>query len=366
MRSTLPRALVVSSAVAVLTLSLPARPAAADSTRVLRMELPGGPRPVRIENLVGKMRVRSGTGDRIVVAATIHAGTETLAGRFRLENVGTAEHPIVRVRYPESESSIRYRSPGFGDGGGLFESLFDSSDNRQTYDGRSFRIRSSRGTILFADLDVEIPRGAAATMSNLVGLLSASDVEGRLGFEVDSADIRLDRVKGDVEVQGSSGDIQAADIEGTWSSRFSSGDLDFRRFHGLSASFESGSGDVRARDVKTRSLRIDTKSGDVRVDDVDAAEIEAHTGSGDVVMSSRGTNLARLRARTGSGDLALKIPRDTPFDASTEMGSGDLKVGFLDGAKTKRHGELVAYRRGEGTVKIELETGSGNISIDPR
>lgn len=364
MRHALPRLLALLSAIALL---VTAPLAAAETTRVLRTEIPAGARVVRIENLVGKMHVRSGTSGHIVVVATIHAETEALASRFRLENVGSTESPTLRVRYPESESSIRYRRPSdSARDGGFFVDLFTSSDEHESYDGRSFRIRSSHGKELFADIDIELPREAAATMSNLVGSVSATDVTGRIAFEVSSADIRLDRVKGDVQVRGSSGDIQAADIEGTWASHFSSGDIVLDRFRGQSASFETSSGDVRMRDIAVERLTIESSSGDFKIEDADAGEIDAHTGSGDILIASQGKRLGRVRARTGSGDVSLRIPRDTSFDARTTMGSGDLSVGFQDGTGVTRGGELVAYRRGEGTVKIEIETGSGNVSIDPR
>lgn len=363
MRHASPIALLVLSA-AVAAAPAPAR---AESTRVLRAEVPAGAKRFTIENLAGRMRVRGGTGDKTVVTATIYAETEALASRFRLENVGGAESPVLRVRYPEGESSVRYRAPNLHSDTGFLEGIFGSFEGTHDYDGRRMRVRGSGGKLLYADVDVEVARGETeAQIRNLVGLLSASGLAGSITIQVDSADVRLDKLRGKVRVEGSSGDIQAQDVEGTWTSEFSSGDIVLDRFRGDTATFQTSSGDVRVRTMDVGRLDMRSSSGDFKIQDCDAGEISAHTGSGDVLFESRGRRLADARLTTGSGDVVLRLPRDASFEARANLSSGDMHVGFDDGTATTHHGEMVAYRRGSGGAKIEVETGSGNLSIDPR
>ena len=81
--------------------------AAAESTKVLRAELSAGPVGFTIENLAGTMRVVPGTGERIVVEATVHAESSELANAFRLDHDEAGA--TLRVRYPLAEvSTIRY------------------------------------------------------------------------------------------------------------------------------------------------------------------------------------------------------------------------------------------------------------------
>lgn len=361
----------VSSAVPAVLLALSAfaaaPPARAESTRVLRAEVPAGAKRFAVENLAGRMRVRAGSSDRTVVTATVYGETEALASKFRLENVGGADAPVLRVRYPEGESSIRYRAPNVHDDQGFLNGLFDSFEGTYTYDGRRMRVHNNRSKLLYADVEVEVARGETEIeIRNMVGLLSASDLSGRITIQVASSDIRLDRLKGKIRVEGSSGDIQADAIEGTWASEFSSGDIVLDRFRGDSASFETSSGDVRVRTMDVGRLEMHSSSGDFKIQDCDAAEITAHTGSGDISVESRGTRLAGVRVSTGSGDVVLRLPHDASFDAKASLSSGDMHVGFSDGTATTHRGEVVAYRRGSGGTKIDVETGSGNLSIEPR
>jgi DUF4097 and DUF4098 domain-containing protein YvlB len=113
-------------------------------------------------------------------------------------------------------------------------------------------------------------------------------------------------------------------------------------------------------------LDMHSSSGDFKIQDCDAAEIKAHTGSGDISIENRGSRLADVRVGTGSGDVVLRLPRDASFDAKASLSSGDMHVGFSDGTATTKHGEVVAYRRGSGGTKIDVETGSGNLTIEPR
>lgn len=338
----------------------------AETVRVLRAEVPEGAASFRIENLAGRMRVHAGSGQTAVVVATIHAENDSLASRLRLENVGSAASPILRVRYPEGVNSIRYRARDDRHDDGFLARLFSSSEGEHAYDGRTMRVASWGGKALYADVDVEVPRGdVAATFRNLVGSLDASDLSGKLEFEVESADLLLEHLKGDVAVRGTSGDLVARDIAGRWSSRFSSGDVVVERLTGDTASFETSSGDGHLRTLDVGRLSIDSHSGDFKIEDADVAELLAKAGSGDIRIETRGRKLASLRAKTGSGDVAVRLPRDASFDARATMGSGDMHVGFDDGAGTTRGGDLVAYRRGNGAARIDVETGSGNVTIDP-
>jgi DUF4097 and DUF4098 domain-containing protein YvlB len=357
---------VAAASVAALAL-LAASPARAESTRVLRAEVPAGAKGFTVENLAGRMRVRSGSSDKTVVTATVYGETEALAAKFRLENVGTPEAPVLRVRYPEGESSVRYRSPNATDDHGFLNGIFESFDGTYTYDGRRMNVRNHRSKLMYADVEVEVARGETdAVIHNTVGLLSVADLSGRIRVEVSSSDIRLDRLKGEVRIQGSSGDIQAHEISGTWASEFSSGDVLLEGLKGDSARIETSSGDVRLRSVDVGRLELRSSSGDFKIQDCDAQSVTAHTQSGDISFEGRGSRLADMRVSTGSGDVALRLPRDAAFEAKATLSSGDMHVGFADGTATTAHGEVVAYRRGSGGTKIDVETGSGNLTIDPR
>jgi hypothetical protein len=349
----------------LLTVATPA--VRAEVTKTLRAQLPGAAtRPVAIENLLGRMRVTAGPTDAVVVVATVHADDEALASSVKLEEVrGAGGVATLRVRYPATSRVLRY--PSRGDDGGWDGFPFFGESNTERYDGHRYRVSSHRGTVLYADLEVQVPaRVAAATFLEPVGRVEAEGLEGKLFFRVESADLQLDRLRGDVEASGTSGDTRASGISGSWRSDFSSGDCELERFEGSSVAFHTSSGDVAARDVVADRLSIGTSSGEARIRDADVREIEAHASSGDLSVAFAGNRLARVRAEASSGDVRLALAPDAQFLAEGDQSSGEMRVRFEDGERRFRRGDLVSFRRGAGGADIQVTTSSGDFTIEPR
>jgi putative adhesin len=358
------RALVLAAAAIVPS----AVALSSESTRTLRAELSGPEiRNFSIENLAGTMRILAapeGSGDRVVVVATVHAQDQELASGMRLEKLSeNPDAPTVRVRYPAGVRTIRYRAP-HERGEGVALDFFSSST--ADYDGQTYRIAPGHGKRVWADLEVRVPaRLERASFRNLAGLIDAEGVEGTLAFDVASADLDLRRLSGSLTLEGSSGDVRAQTIRGSWTSHFSSGDCRLEGFEGSSISWKTSSGDVHARSVRADRIDVDTSSGDVSLRGADVEEFAGESSSGDLRVDVEGSRLRALRAHTSSGDVTLRLPPDASFDAAADQSSGDMRVGFSDGSSTLRHDKLVAYRRGSGAARIRLETSSGDVSILP-
>jgi hypothetical protein len=340
----------------------------AEATRTLRKDFSNAvSRRVAVENLLGTMRVTMGAGDAVVVVATVHAEDDALAASVRLEEVrGEGDLPTLRVRYPTAPRVLRYRRTDGDDDAWDGFRLFGES-HWERYDGHRYRVSSRRGALLYADVEVQLPAHAAgATFRELVGELVAEGLEGKLAFRVNSADVRLSQLRGDVDVAGGSGDTRASRISGAWRSEFSSGDCKLEEFEGSSIAFHTSSGDVDARDLVADRLSVETSSGDVRVRDVDVRELQSHASSGDLSFESSGRRLARVRADSSSGDVHLGLAFDSSFYARADQSSGEMRVRFDDGERRYRRGDLVSFRRGTGGVEIRVTTSSGDFTIDPR
>lgn len=354
--------------IAILATSAPF--ARAEVTRDLRAQLAAVTgREFAVENLLGTMRITAGSPDAkdVVVQATVHGADAELASSVRLEEVrGDRGIPTLRVRYPATHRTLRYFDPddrrhdwpGF---------LFLGSLDGTRYDGRTYHVSARRGELLYADVEVRVPpRLAAATFVERAGRLDAEGLQGRLTFRVDTADLRLNRLRGDVDLAGSSGDTRASDISGSWRSDFSSGDCEISRLEGTSAAFRTTSGDVRVRSMVADSVSVETSSGDYSFQDADIREIQTESSSGDLAIESRGNRLARVRVETSSGDVRLSLPGDAAFRAEADQSSGDMRVGFADGQPGYRRKELASYRRGTGGADIRVSTSSGDFTIVPR
>lgn len=343
--------------------------AQAEAERTLRAQLPGAStRPFAVENLLGSMRVTSGSSDAVVVVAIVHAEDDALASAVRLEEVrGDGGVRTLRVRYPSTPRVLRYPRRARNGGHEWNGLLFFGDANSERYDGRRYRVSPHRGTLLYADVEIQVPaRVAEAIFVERVGELRAEGLEGKLSFRVSSADLRLDRLRGEVDVSGSSGDIRASNISGAWRSHLSSGDCALEKFEGSSAAFHTSSGDVMVRGLVADRLSIETSSGDAHIRDGDVRELDAEASSGDLSFDSAGQRLARATVHSSSGDVQLALAADTSFRAEADQSSGDMRVRFEDGERRYRRRELVSFRRGTGGADIRVRTSSGDFTIGPR
>ena len=333
--------------------------------KTIRAELPsGGAARYSIENLLGTMRIHEGDVGTVTAVATVYAETQALADAVRLEPISAGDSVGLRVRYPYDQvETFRYREPGNHDAG-FWQGA--SSSSTYHYDGRSVRVNRGRGTQLYADIEVQVPRGEThGRFVNLVGLVEAEGLRGRLGFEVASADLRLARLEGTLELEGSSGDIRARDLKGTWKSDFSSGDCKLDGFDGETLELHANSGDFSVRSVKARKVVTETNSGDARFLDADVEEFTAEATSGDIELADTGSRLKTVDVSTNSGDVTLRLPHDASFEATARQSSGDMRVGFSDGTSVQKDEEVVGYRRGGGGARIRVRTSSGDFSLAP-
>ncbi len=354
------------SAFGVALAVAPAKGSAAESVRTIRAELSGPEASsFEVENLVGAMHVSVGPGSGVSVVATVYAESETLANAVRLERVALDGGAMaLRVRYPyDKVSTFRYRDPR-NDIDGFF--LGFGSVSTYDYDSRTVRVSPGHGKRLYADLEVQVPAGRVqASFRNLVGLIEASGIQGRLRFGVESADLRLRRLDGEIAVTGSSGDVRARDITGSWKSDFSSGDCVIDGFDGSTVNLTASSGNFVLKHVRAARVALEASSGDARLVDADLEEFSAEATSGDVALDAIGSRLRDVKIKTSSGDVSLRLPADAAFDVDAHQSSGDMRVSFEDGAAVRHRDNLVGYRHGNGGAHIRVTTTSGDLSVSP-
>lgn len=330
--------------------------AGAETTHTVRGELAVSPdSPFAVENLVGAMVVKPGDVSRVVVVATVHAEDDDLASSVRVEEVrGEAGRPTLRVRYPLSRER-RLRAPSHVSGSTELE-----------YDGYRVRVSRRSGVLLWADVEVTVPRQRLdATYRNLVGPLDAADLQGTILLDGASGNVRAARLDGRVTLDTGSGDVRAEACRGELRCDTGSGLCEIVEFAGDRLSLDTGSGDVTADRVKARSLQADTGSGRIRVLAADVEELTADTGSGGVDAEITGSRLRRVAADTGSGSVRLTLPPDASFDLVADQGSGEIRCDFDDARAITKGREVVGYRRGSGDIRITADTGSGDVVIRP-
>jgi hypothetical protein len=327
----------------------------AETTRVVRATLSGEDAAAfAVENLAGTMTVVAVDGAVVEAVATVHAEDAELAGTVEFERVRSHSGlQTLRLTYPVGDHH-RFRYP-------------DSGSSTVEYAGHRVKVSATSGVLLWADVEVRVPRRVGdAAFYNLVGRLSAEGVEGELRLDGASADIVARRLGGRVVADTGSGDVRGEALAGTFTCDTGSGDCVLTGFDGDEVTCDTGSGDVIARDVKARRLRADTGSGQVRVEDADIEEFSGDTGSGDILLRVSGERLRRAGADTGSGDFTVYLPADAAFELRADIGSGDIVSRFDDAQAIVREREVIGYRRGAGTIRIDADLGSGDVVVAPR
>ncbi|WP_170208537.1 DUF4097 family beta strand repeat-containing protein [Micromonospora pisi] len=182
-------------------------------------------------------------------------------------------------------------------------------DDTYRIDGTELRIDTDCGSRCSVSYEILAPAGVAVGGENGSGDMSLSDV-------------------GDVDVKVGSGDITLAGVTGT-------------------VRAETGSGDINLRRVeKTATVRAG--SGSVTGDDL-GGTVEATTGSGDITLAMRAAG--SVKAQASSGSIGLTVPEGAyrlQLHSSSGTTRSDLKA---DPAASHL---------------LELETGSGDITVTPR
>lgn len=357
----------LTPAFAAIALSLAATAAPAEATRELTLALEGDPAGAfAVENLVGSLSVRRGAGDGVVARVTVHAESESLAAGVSLVQVkGENGTDTIRVRYPSGVDSIRY--PGGGSESWLGSWFGGGGRTSTRYDDRRVTISSGRGDTVWADVVVELPASVgAARFAHHVGRISATGVSGReLVFDNATGGIELDDLEGRIRADTGSGDVRAAGLRGRFSCDTGSGECRLEGFEGDEVECDTGSGRIEIAGARAERIEADTGSGDIRIEASSAERLEADTGSGDVSVQVDGSALRSLRADTGSGDVTLSLGRDASFELRADLGSGRVRSGFDDAEPIRRDDEVVGYRRGDARIRIDVDTGSGDVRVRP-
>lgn len=348
-------------------LALAAGASAAEVTRTLRAQLPAADLArYGVENLAGSMRVTPGSGDTVEAVATVHAESAELADLIRFERVtGDKGEPTLRVRYPVDRYAD-YRYPGGNDDGGLLLGLFPSGSTNTKYEGHSVRVSAGRGVLLYADVEVHVPRRSpSALFRNAAGPIDGRGVSGTLRFDTGHGKITVAEVGGDVVADTGSGDVDAKEVSGSFRCDTGSGECVVTGFSGERLTCDTGSGRVRVSRATARSVTVDSGSGSVKLDDVDADDMKVDTGSGSLDLTSPSKRLTRLKADTGSGGVTLRLAADAGFEAYADLGSGRIDNRFADAQPIRKRDEVVGYRRGDSRIHIDVDTGSGGLVLEP-
>ena len=265
---------------------------------------------VRVENVKGRIVVRTWARPEVRVTGTLGKGTE------KLEVTGDGHSVEISVKYPNARGGWNFW--GRSDSGSEPTILEVTIPQRASLDIQS----------VAADVDVQQMAGAR---------LSVASVSGQVAVTASSP--------GEAEFQNVSGDTLA-------------------KITSKRVSVESVSGDVRLQGGLDGEVSMESVSGNLDLAARSLSELKVSSVSGDASVRTALRPGASVDAETLSGTVTLNLPRATGARLHVETFSGDIDspAGTV---KREEHGpgKSLESKLGDGRGEIRMESFSGDVRI---
>lgn len=284
-----------------------------------------GPVVLEVANGSGNVRINPGTSGSVRVHGEFNVRTLPWENAQK-RSAEVTQHPPI-----QQEGNLIRVGQAKQDWGNLEVSYTISvpaeTELRATMGSGELQVRGIRGP-------VQVTTGSGDVTAEQIG----QDTRVTSG----SGDIHLQDIQGQAQATAGSGDLHLSNVRGEIRAHTGSGDITIER-PGNAITAAAGSGDVVLRGISS-DARVETKSGEVSVDGNPDGKSnwEFHTSSGEVGIHVPSGSSFRFYARSSSGKIATGIPMVVEHQLKHELHA----------------------RVSDGKARIEVETSSGNISVD--
>lgn len=325
---------------------------------------------VAVCNVIGDAKIVQGEGADVVVEVTPRGAD---GGRLRVVIDECKGQKQLRVVYP----SDRVVDPTMG----------PHEVRQSTLDGccatqRIHFTRPGEGLDARADLTIHVPRDQKFALTQGTGPIDVTDVRGAIAIDTGGGDVSVTNLIGSLSIDAGSGEISVRKSKGWLAVDAGSGGARIDEFDGTIA-IDAGSGGVNLSNVRADKVAIDGGSGGISGDDIVAAVFVIDSGSGNIELTKLNSprmvfdsgsggisaGLSRspesLRIESGSGGVRLTTPRDldVTFDITCNKRRLDIGVPVVASRVSNEHFE---GRAGSGRGLIQIESGSGRVSVQPQ
>jgi hypothetical protein len=208
--------------------------------------------------------------------------------------------------------------------------------------------------------DVVAPASTQLHSATGSGNQDISGLAGPVDASTGSGSMTLGDIGSGLRAHSGSGNLDIDNIKGSVFARSGSGSI---RAHGVAGGFDgqTGSGHLELEQTSQGSVRAETGSGGLQLRNL-RGSLQAHAGSGNIEAS--GDPTGQWSVRTGSGSVALRFPQNASFQLDAHTGSGSINLNHPVTVQGSIGRKEVHGKVGGGGVPVEVETGSGSISID--
>lgn len=208
--------------------------------------------------------------------------------------------------------------------------------------------------------ELTVPASTKLNANSGSGSQTVADVEGPIEANTGSGSIKISSIGAGVRAHTGSGSIDINGANGSVYARTGSGSIHAVNVAG-GFDGQTGSGHLSLEQSAPGSVRAETGSGRLELRNVKGS-LQAQAGSGDIRAEGEATG--EWVVHTGSGSVELQLPQNASFDLDAHTGSGSINLSHpvtVQGSIGRRE---VRGKVGGGGVPVEVQTGSGSISIE--
>jgi hypothetical protein len=213
---------------------------------------------------------------------------------------------------------------------------------RGSSDAPPYRSRNSFGGSV--DYDISVPSWMPLRLSGTFLFVSIEGVQ---------ADVRVETVRGDVEVRGGSGSVSLKSIEGNVSLEGATGRINATTAEG-DVTIAACGGEITA----------ETLEGVLTLKGLTATVVDASSLDGEIVYDGAIGAQGQYRFTTHDGDVILRIPETTNASVTVRTYEGRFTSSFpVQLSGDFKRGRRVTFALGKGGTEITIEAFDGQIRL---
>lgn len=200
----------------------------------------------------------------------------------------------------------------------------------------------------FSEVNISATSGELSIPSLQAERMTLATTSGDISADGEASKISAGATSGNIElkINGKSKEISAGTTSGSVA-------IEAGTVEELNATCTSGR--IRIAAEQADQVETGTISGSINLKITDAGKIKAGSTSGDITANLEKAD--SVKVNTTSGAVSVSLPEDPGFTAYLETVSGAIRY---DIPLTKQGSSYIC---GDGSVKVEIGTTSGNITL---
>lgn len=230
-------------------------------------------------------------------------------------------------------------------GNGVEELIFERDG-----DEIIIRVKQKRGSMRSgsADLEINVPQASSLQVHTV------------------SADIDIDNVMGEQELESVSGDISTAAYGSEMEAESVSGDIEIDGDEQSSSfSFHTVSGDIDVENV-SGEIRVESVSGDISAINGAVSRAVGNTVNGDIVFHLSLLDEGRMDLETINGEVDVQFGGPVSARIDVETFNGNIRNCFgPESVRTSKYapGRELSFTEGSGSGRVTIDTMNGNVRL---